>query len=429
MVTLQTFKYSLVKIKQTPGVDGVYQFFLIGFVILIGFTGQVLFKKTKIPESLFLITFGLLIGPISAYFCDAPLVPVEPFKNITGLVTTISLIIILLHSGFEFDIFDIAKTFSKATFFTVTTFIMTTVFVSLFMIFVAHWSVLTALLLGVVSIGTTTVTVSHLITDLPMEKDVKQLLVLESIINDVTIVTGGVIITRFIVAEDVLGTAFNAQEMASTIFGSVLIAIAGGFLFFLLWFYTLDIIKESTIHFVYTVGLLFIMYDAMEFLNGSGPIAVLIFSLFVGNSVNICERLRLNANFLDASRAAVKSIKEVLDDFSFLVKTVFFVFLGIIFDPSLLNVTVIQTLAGILGCILVGRYISSKILAFRHRDFSPYSKIIAVMLPRGFTATVVAFLPAEEGVFIPGFTEIILLMVLVTTVIAIAGTAVYARTT
>lgn len=345
------------------------------------------------------------------------------------MVTTISLIIILLHSGFEFNIFDIAKTFSKATFFTVTTFILTILFVSSFMIFVVKWSVLTALLLGVISSGTTTVTVFHLIEDLTMKKDVKQLLVLESIINDVTIVTGGVIITRFIVAEETLGAAFDAQEIASTIFGSILIAIAGGFVFFLLWFYTLDLTKTSTIHFVYTLGLLFVMYDVMEFLHGSGPIAVLIFSLLVGNSANLFERFRLNENILNASRSAVKSIKEVLDDFSFLVKTFFFVFLGIIFDPSMLDTNVIQILAGILGCIVIGRYISSKILAFRHRDFSPYSKIIAVMLPRGFTATVVAFLPAEEGVTIPGFTEIILLMVLVTTVIAIAGTAVYARTT
>jgi len=405
----------------------MYQFFLIGFVILIGFVGHLLFKKTRVPEALFLITFGLLIGPISGYFYSTPLVPVEPFENITGLVTTIALIIILLDSGFDFDIFDIARTFSKATFFTVITFVLTTASVSLFMIVVVGWPVLMALLLGAVSSGTTTVTVSHLIADLKMKSDVKQLLVLESIINDVTIVTGGVIITRFIIAEETLGTAYSLQEIASMIFGSVLIAVAGGFLFFLFWFRTLGFTKGAPLKFAYTLGLLFVMYDAIEFLEGSGPIAVLIFSLFVGNSAKLVKRFGFGEDILKLSDSAVKSIKNVLTDVSFFVKAFFFVFLGILFDFSIITVNILWILAGILVSIVIGRFISSKILAFRYKDFAPYSKFISIMLPRGFTATVVAFLPTEQGVDIPGFTEIILLMVFVTTVIAIIGAGAYAR--
>ncbi len=405
----------------------IYHFFLIGFVILIGFTGHLLFKKTRIPESLFLITFGLLIGPISGYFCSTPLVPTEPFKNITGLVTTIALIIILLDSGFDFDIFDIARTFSKATFFTVITFILTTTSVSLFMIFVVGWPVLMALLLGVVSSGTTTVTVSHLIKGLEMKQDVKQLLVLESIINDVTIVTGGVIITRFIIAEETLGTVYSLQEISSLIFGSVLIAVGGGAIFFLFWFRTLSMTKGSSLMFAYTLGLLFVMYDAIEFLDGSGPIAVLIFSLLVGNSAKLVKRLGSSDDTLKLSRSAVKSIKQVLGDVSFFVKAFFFVFLGILFDFSMMTKDILWVLAGILVSIVIGRYISSKVLAFRYSEFAPYSKIISIMLPRGFTATVVAFLPAEQGVDVPGFTELILLMVFVTTVIAIIGAGAYGR--
>jgi NhaP-type Na+/H+ or K+/H+ antiporter len=406
-----------------------YQFFLIGFVILTGFMGHLFFKKTRIPEALFLVTFGLLIGPISGYFYNEPLVPVEPFENIIGLVTTIALIIILLDSGFDFDIFDIAKTFSKATFFTVTTFILTTGLVSVFMIYVVGWPVLMAFLIGAVSSGTTTVTVSHLIEHLKMKPDVKQLLVLESIINDVTIITGGVIITRFIKAEELAGASMTIQEIASTLFGSILIAIAGGAVFFAIWFKTLNMTKTSPLKFAYTLGMLFVMYDAIEYLRGSGPIAVLIFTLLVGNSYKLFKRFGLQDDVLEQSKSAIKSIKQVLGDVSFFVKAFFFVFLGILFDPRLISVDILIILSGILISIIVGRYISSKILALRYSEFSPYSKIIAVMLPRGFTATVVAFLPGEEGVTVPGFTEIILLMVFVTTVIAIIGAGIYAKTT
>jgi cell volume regulation protein A len=404
-----------------------YHFFLIGFVILIGFVGHLIFKKTRIPEAIFLITLGLFVGPISGYVYHAPLVPVEPFKEITGIITTIALIIILLDSGFDFDIFKIARTFSKATFFTITTFVLTTGLVSLFMTKIVGWPPLMALLLGAVSSGTTTVTVSHLIDGLTMKEDVKQLLVLESIINDVTIVTGGVIITRFIKAEE-MAAAFSVQEIASMLFGSILIAVAGGFLFFTIWVRTLNVTKRSPLKFAYTLGMLFIMYDAIEFLHGSGPIAVLIFSLLVGNSDKLLKRLGVGEPMLKMCRSSIRAIKHVLGDVSFFVKAFFFFLLGILFDPSSVTGKILLILGGILVLIVVGRYISSKILTLKYRDFSPYSKLIAIMLPRGFTATVVAFLPGEEGISIPGFTEIILLMVFVTTVIAIMGTWLYAKT-
>jgi len=480
----------------------IYELFFLGFVILIGFAGQLFFRKTKIPELLFLVTFGLFVGPGSGLLFGESLVPAEPFKNIMGWVTTVALIVILLESGFEFDITEFAYTFSRTTFFTVITFALTTVLVSLFMRIVVGWPLLTALLMGAVSSGTTTITVSHLVKPLDIKENVKQLLVLESIINDITIVTGGVIIIQFIKAEEI--TAISLQMITSTVFGSIVVAVAGGVIFFLFWLITLDFIKldldkrdvteegerkrysvkmslkqlkvenilrrvnlrdmkmnipvldkqmeeenlkgvnlgelefveTSPLKFVYTLGLLFVMYDAIEFLNGSGPIAVLIFSLLVGNSEkviragnvnNILKVLGFRGDIGEKSRSAEESIKIVLQDVSFFVRAFFFVSLGILFDPSIVNGEILSILAGILIFMVVGRYISSKILALRYRDFSQYSKIIAVMLPRGFTATVVAFLPGGQGVDVPGFTEIILLMVFVTTVIAIIGAAVYAR--
>lgn len=423
----------------------IYELFFIGFVILIGFIGHLFFQKTKIPELLFMIVFGLLIGPVSGSLLGEPVVPVEPFRNIMGLVTTIALIIILLNSGFDFDILEFAKIFSRTTFFAVTTFVLTIVLVSLFMVTVVGWPILTALLIGAVSSGTTTITVFHLVKPLEMVRDVKRLLVLESIINDVTIITGAVIITRLIKAEAVTETMFTLQDAVSTLFGGILIAVVGGIVFFVIWLRTLDFLKTSHLKFAYTLGLLFVLYDGIEFLNSFGPIAVMVFSIMVGNTGTLItmaegmssslggdpdtlmKKLGIHADIQEQSDAAVKSIKAVLDDVSFFVKTFFFVSLGILFDPSVVNGEIIGILAGILVLMVASRYISSRILAFRYHEFSPYSKIIAVMLPRGFTATVVAFLPGEQGVDVAGFTEIILLMVFVTTVIAIIGAAVYAR--
>ncbi len=406
----------------------VYQFILIGFIILIGFLGRLLFSKTRIPEALFLVTLGLLIGPVSGLFYESPLVPAEPFMAIAGFVTTIALIIILLDSGFDFDIFNIARTFPKAVIFTIITFFLTTVFVTAFMLYFAGWPLLPSLLLGVVSSGTTTVTVSHLVQNLRMRADVKQLLVLESVINDITIVTGGVIIAQLIAAKGTSAVGISAADIASTLFGSVLIAAAAGAIFFYIWLRTLDFTKESQLKFAYTLALLLIMYDLIGFLKGSGAIAVLIFSLLVGNSHRIMKRIGMEEHVLKTlSQSAVKSIKQVLGDVAFFVKAFFFVFLGIIFSPSAVTQGILVVISGIILLIILGRYLSAKLLLLKYPEFSAYSRIIAIMLPRGFVATVVAFLPAELGAEVPGFTEIVLLMVLLTNVVAIFGAAAYAR--
>lgn len=407
----------------------VYQFFLIGFIILIGFLAHLFFRKTNIPAALFLISLGLVLGPISGYFYEQPLVPAEPFRAISGLVTTLALIIILLDSGFDFDIFNIARTFPKAVFFTIVTFFATTMLVSLFMFYAVGWPILAALLLGVVSSGTTTVTVSHLVQHLRMRTDTKQLLILESVINDVTIVTGGVIIAQLIAAKGLSAAEISIADITSTLFGSVMIATAGGAIFFYIWLRTLDFTKESQLKFAYTLALLFLMYDAIQFLNGSGPIAVLIFSLLVGNSHRIMKRMGLEEHVLkNLSQSAVKSIKQVLGDVAFFVKAFFFVFLGVMFSPSTVTYGILAIVSGIILLIIAGRYFSARILSWRYQEFSAYRKIISIMLPRGFVATVVAFLPGEMGVEVPGFTEIILLMVLATNVIATIGAVAYSKT-
>ena len=59
--------------------------------------------------------------------------------------------------------------------------------------------------------------------------------------------------------------------------------------------------------------------------------------------------------------------------------------------------------------------------------FSQYRGLITVMIPRGYVAAVLAFVPAQEGIEIPLLSDIIVVMVVVTTIIAIIGSAFYAR--
>ncbi len=68
---------------------------LLGLIILVSFIGHILFKYTKIPESLFMIFIGLAVGPVFK------LVDQSIFMTYMPLVSTITMIIILLDSGFS----------------------------------------------------------------------------------------------------------------------------------------------------------------------------------------------------------------------------------------------------------------------------------------------------------------------------------------
>jgi hypothetical protein len=84
-------------------------------------------------------------------------------------------------------------------------------------------------------------------------------------------------------------------------------------------------------------------------------------------------------------------------------------------------------MGGILAIILVTRFISSELLALVDSYFAEYKNLITIMIPRGYVAAVLSFVPAQQGIEIPYLTDIIVVLVVITNLIAIAGIAVYAR--
>ncbi|MEE9458506.1 MAG: hypothetical protein V3V84_01945, partial [Candidatus Bathyarchaeia archaeon] len=75
----------------------------------------------------------------------------------------------------------------------------------------------------------------------------------------------------------------------------------------------------------------------------------------------------------------------------------------------------------------VSRYVSARIMALSDPLFKKHSKIVASLVARGFTATFIALLPETKGIKVPLFKEIVLIMVLFSTVATILGSIIYER--
>lgn len=392
----------------------------LGLVILIGYAANIFSQKTKIPESLIMIFLGLLIGPIFKFVDPAGL------KGIAGTFATIAIVIILINSGLDFDLSLIMKKMLHAALFTVIANIMTTAGIGLVLHFFFGWNILYALLLGIVSSGTTTVMVQSLLESVKVNKDVKHLLVLESILNDTTLIIISVSIIELIKQNSIsiVGSAISTLKSFTV---QLVIAIIFSLVFFIVW---LEICKitpaEKKKDYVFVLGLLFMQYGIVEFFGGSGIISVLAFSLLLGNIHSVMKRLGLKDRYYTRAHIhSLKSIKIIQLDFSFFIKTFFFIFLGIITDIGVVSAGLIAITFAVMIIIIATRFICAKLIALLDRSYHKGVFLISTMMPRGFVATLLAFLPYREGIIIPAFPEIIMFSIILTTIVSIISVMIF----
>ena len=143
---------------------------IIGSIILIGFVGRIVFKYTKVPESLFMILIGLAIGPLF-HVVDSAV-----FEDYTTLVATVTLILVLLDSGITLNIFDTKECLGRALIFTFLVLVFSTVLIGVFFMFIMGWDPLFALLMGVVSSGSTTIVLAFLLPRLKVPMVIQNIL-------------------------------------------------------------------------------------------------------------------------------------------------------------------------------------------------------------------------------------------------------------
>jgi cell volume regulation protein A len=125
--------------------------------------------------------------------------------------------------------------------------------------------------------------------------------------------------------------------------------------------------------------------------GGNGAIAALIFGIVLGNSEDITSMLKLTTRSID------KNIKNFQNEISFLVKTFFFVYLGILFQLEFLTPIVIVISVTIIIIILFARYISTSLLTKVKPLFVSDQKLITTMSARGLAAAVLVSIPVSMG--------------------------------
>ncbi len=351
---------------------------LVAVTIVLGYIGNIFYKKTKIPDLIWLVLLGLIVGPLLGL---VPTGQTSIFYQASPLFSAVALIIILFDAGLNMNFYQFIRQFPRATMLTVLGVTSSIVVVGYLSILLFNFTLAKGMLLGAMIGGTSTPVVLSIVRNLKIRWNVKTLLDLESILTDPIVIVVGLAFLDYIVLAktNILGS------IATTFSVGAVLGIVGG----IVWMIVLEKIQKKKFDYILTVGIIILIYVITETLDGSGAIAALLFGLILGNSKIFSKFLRLKAE-----AKVEKTLKKFHSEITFFFRSFFFVYLGLIVIISFEYVIYGIVIAIIL---LVMRYFIIRFgtigMGLNHNELG----LMRSVGPRGLTAAILAQLPLALG--------------------------------
>ena len=171
-----------------------------------------------------------------------------------------------------------------------------------------------------------------------------------------------------------------------------------------------------------TLAVLLLTFVVARTLGGTGALSALFLGLIIGNGPSIAKLLKFKCTTCND-----ESVRDFHSQISFLIRSFFFVFTGLLFSYS----SYIPVLFGLfLAFVFLGLRFGAVKLSFLKASARDSEALMTVMLPRGLAAAVLASLPLTSGV--PGsqdFPQITFIVIITTIVICTVGVAVLKKRT
>ena len=380
----------------------VVAFLVAAVIIILGFLGEEFFKRTSIPDPLLLLLLGVLMGPIFQFFAQDELLAITPYFS------ALALIIILFDGGLNMKISEAVKNSPRALIMALMGWTLNVLITAALCKVFLGWRLLNGLLLGSIVGGGSSLIVIALTRKLGVNEEVETLLSLESILTDVLCTVGAFAAINIILSGEIsLEVALSSVGIAFSV--GILVGLGFG----VIWLFALEKLKGKPNAYMLTLAVLFLTYVVATLLGGSGAISALFLGLIIGNNGSIAKLLKFRTTV---------SIDEHVRDFhcqiSFLIRSFFFVFTGLLFTFSSFS----SVLFGLLltFAFLGIRFFIIKITTLKS-NLHPVETLMTIMFPRGLAAAVLASLPLTMGIpdseLFPEISFIVILSsILVTTI-------------
>ena len=359
---------------------------LIGLLFFGAHAFSLLFERTSVPDVLLLMLVGIAAGPLLG------LVSPEDFGGIGDVMSSIALVVILFEGGMTLNLATLGATIRRAFPLFLATFLGTAGLVAAAGMLSLGLPPLSAVIFGCVLGSISPAVVLPLARCLGLSKASNDILVVETSLTDVFS-----IILVFSLVSAPAGGGLEVGKMIGAMLSALVFAAAIGLAASFLWLKMLDFVRRFPNTMLSTLAFLFIVYGFTEFLGFSGAIASLAFGLGIANKPfaflsRLGSRLdsRLDSPLATVSEAEMAFFNEMI----FLLKTFFFVYLGIsIRFAGLGSVGLGLGLTAALYCLRLLAVWSRPEAGFLKRD----ATFVSIMAPKGLASAVLAGLPLKAG--------------------------------
>lgn len=355
----------------------------VGILVFLAhlFTG--IFSRTRIPDVILLIILGICIGPVLG------LASPHLFGAVGPVFTTITLIIILFASGITLKLSMVRSAIGGAMMLAPLSFFSTMAVVAGFAIWLTDLEILPAFILGAIVGSTSEAVVIPLVRQLRIREETQTLLSVESSVNDVL----SIVITIALVQAYTLGE-FEIARVSGDLIASFLVALVFGIVGALIWSILLNRIHVIKNAMFTTPAFVFVIFGIVETLGFSGAIAALAFGVTIGNIETI--RFPFFKTLTAKEPVGLNETEKVFfSEVAFLLKTFFFVYLGI-------SLELISGWLIVVGLVLTAVAFALRLPAVKltvKKSITPKDvSIMAVMVPKGLAAVVLASIPLQQGV-------------------------------
>jgi len=391
-----------------------------GSIVVIGFLGNYIFERKGFPDMLFLIVLGMLFGPVFGFVDTTSIMGLAPY------LAALALVFILFDGGMAMNIYRVFSESPRAAILAVAGFTLSVIATTLFMTYVVipEAPILYSVLFGTIFGGSSSIAVISLASRIKVSEKCSTILSLESALTDILC-----IVFSLAVIEIILKGTVDLTTIGQSIASRFSTGIVLGIIFGLIWLSVLKRIAKSSYAFMLTLAVVLLAYAFSEFLGGSGALCSLLFGIMLGNEKEIYRILRMER---PENMVVDASLKRFESEVAFLLRTFFFVYIGLIVTISDILIIIVGVILSLV--LLLSRFGAVMLATIRCSELSKERPIMGVMLTRGLAAAVLATLPMQyvsENQFFallsPLYINLAVIVILATAIIATVGIPAFKR--
>ena len=344
-----------------------------------------IFSKKRIPDVLMLMFIGIIIGPLFK------IVDADKLSSMGNVFGQLTLVILLFESGTELSFKTLADSIKNTIALTFVNFFFTFIAIGLLGWLALGMNPGISFMLGAALGGSSSAVAIPLVKQISIGEKSKTILILESAFSAILC-----IVITLAIFESYKYGEFRVGIIFGQVFSSFLLASLIGIIGSIFWSMVLDKVRTINNSIFTTPAFVFIIYGINELLGYSGIISALAFGIGLAN-MDAFHRRWLRKFFDKRPTLLNPTEKTLFSELVFLMKTFFFVYVGIsIKFDSLISLLIglgISFLLIILRIPVVRVALPHKTRGINNKDRA----FLSMMIPRGLAAAVLATMISQSG--------------------------------